>query len=168
MSRKPCHIQICVCDICAAFRMSTYRQRAVCQCWFLFKHSIAIALLPISKHKQTSVLFKWGHRISSELPPTQLGWQVDSLRLVANAFLETTSPTCSASVGVVVANSSVLCGVWCCCTLHSEPDLRLILDYFKTQLFDTTSPSCWASLGVVVGNSSVLCSVCCCYTRRPD
>ena len=105
VSRKPCHIQICVCGICAAFHMSTYRQRAVCQRWLLFKHDVAIALLSISKHKQTSVLLKCGHRISSELPPTELGWQVDSLLLVANAFLETTSPPCSASLGVVVANS---------------------------------------------------------------
>ena len=109
-----------------------HRQSAVFQCWFLFKTSIAIALLSISQHKQTSLLFKCGHRISFELPPTELGWQVDSLLLVAYAFLETTSPTCRASLGVVVANSWVLCGVCYCYTLHPEPALQLILDYFRT------------------------------------
>ena len=119
------------------------------------KPYFAIALLSISDHKQASVLFKCGHRISSELAP-QLGWQVDSLRLVANAFLETTSPTCWASLGVVVANSWVLCGVYWCYTLHPAPDLRLILDYFRNLFVETASPTCWTSLGVVVGNSLVL------------
>ena len=76
-----------------------------------------------------------------------------------------------------MGNSSVLCGVCCCYALHPNEfspcklratDLRLILDNFRTQLFEPTSPNCWASLGVVVGNSLVICGVCCCYALHPD
>ena len=114
-----------------------------------------------------------------EFSPCKL--RAPDLRLILDyfrtQFFETTSPTCWASLGVVVGNSSVLCGVCCCYALHPNEfspcklratDLRLILDNFRTQLFEPTSPNCWASLGVVGGNSLVLFGVCCCYALHPD